>query len=191
MVVGIAGKICAGKNSVVKPLERIGFVHLDVDKLGHIALKNQKEKLFEIFGTGIRKSDGEIDRKALGTIVFSDPAQKARLEEVVHPEMIRMVKDTIANNKNVIINAAILFEMKLDKLCDIVFWMTAPTIVRLFRGMRRDNASVKTILKRIWAQRNMNPKKFSSSADIYTIRNIGSREKTAEKITKIIEKKRK
>ena len=190
MVIGIAGKTCAGKNSVVEPLEKIGFVHVDVDKLGHLALKNQKEKLFEIFGEEIRKSDGEVDRKILGTIVFSDPAQKVRLEEVVHPEMVRMVKEAIAKNENVIVNAAILFEMGLDKLCDIVFWLSAPAIVRFFRGMRRDNAKAKMMLKRIWAQRKMNPKNFSSSSDIYTIRNIGSREKTAEKIMKIIEKRK-
>jgi len=190
MVIGVAGKTCAGKNSVVEPLEKMGFVHLDVDKLGHEALKNQKERLFEIFGEGIKRADGEVDRKALGVIVFSNPVQKSRLEEVVHPEMIRMVKESVSKNKNVIINAAILFEMGLDKLCDVVFWVSAPAIVRLFRGMRRDNASAKAILKRIWVQRKMNPKKFSSPADIYIIRNVGSREKTAEKIAKFIEKRK-
>ena len=190
MVIGVAGKTCAGKNSVIVPLEKMGFYHVDVDQLGHIALENQKEKLFETFGPEIRNEDGSVNRKALGAIVFASPEEKRKLESIVHPEMVRMVEDIIEERQNVIINAAILFEMKLDKLCDIVFWVDAPAIVRFFRGLKRDKVGAWALFKRIWAQRKMNPNLFSSNADIFTIRNIGSREKTAEKIVKILEKRK-
>ena len=190
MVIGVAGKTCAGKNTVVKPLEKMGFCHVDVDQLGHIALENQKEKLFETFGKGIRNQDGSVNRRALGAIVFSSTEEKKRLESIVHPEMVRMVKDIIVEQQDVIINAAILFEMGLDKLCDIVFWVDAPAIVRFFRGLKREKVSPWALFKRIWAQRKMNPNIFSSDADIFTISNIGSKEKTAEKIVKILEKRK-
>lgn len=189
MVVGVAGKYCAGKNSVIFPLEKMGFYHVDVDRLGHSALLNQREKLIETFGKGIDKGDGTIDRKALGAIVFADPAEKRKLEGIVHPEMIRMTEKIIEEKKNVIVNAAILFEMKLDRLCDLVFWVDAPAIIRFFRGIKRDNLPAKEVLKRIRAQSNMNPKKYKSSADIIIIRNVGSREKTAVKIENILKKR--
>ncbi|MBO7430574.1 MAG: dephospho-CoA kinase [Spirochaetia bacterium] len=190
MVIGVAGKTCAGKNSVIKPLEKMGYCLVDVDQLGHLALEHQKEKLIAAFGPGIRNQDGTVNRRALGAIVFSNPEEKKRLESIVHPEMVRMVEDIIVERQEVVINAAILFEMKLDKLCDIIFWVDAPAIVRFFRGLKRGGTSPWALFKRIWAQRKMNPNNFSTNADIFTIRNIGSEEKTAEKIVKILEKRK-
>ena len=103
--------------------------------------------------------------------------------------MIRMTEKIIEEKKNVIVNAAILFEMKLDRLCDLVFWVDAPAIIRFFRGIRRDNLPGKEVFKRIRAQSNMNPKNYKSSADIIIIRNVGSREKTAVKIENILKKR--
>ena len=190
MVIGVAGKTCAGKNTVIKPLEEMGFCHVDVDQLGHIALENQKGKLFEAFGPEIRNQDGSVNRRALGTIVFSNPEEKRKLEGIVHPEMVRMVENIIEEQQNVIINAAILFEMRLDRFCDLIFWVDAPAIVRFFRGLLRDKVGAWALFKRIWSQRKMNPKTFSSDADIFIIKNIGSREKTAEKVIKILEKRK-
>ena len=190
MVIGVAGKTCAGKNTVIAPLEKMGFRHVDVDQLGHIALDNQKEKLFETFGQGIRNQDGSVNRRALGAIVFSNPEARRKLERIVHPEMVRMVEDIIVEQQDVIINAAILFEMKLDKLCDIIFWVEAPAIMRFFRGLKREKVNPWALFKRIWAQRKMNPNNFSTDADIFIIRNIGSSEKTAEKVVKILEKRK-
>ncbi|MBQ3647735.1 MAG: dephospho-CoA kinase [Spirochaetia bacterium] len=190
MVVGVAGKTCAGKNLVSRTIAGQGFYHVDVDQLGHIALENQKEKLFKTFGPGIRRHDGSVDRKALGTIVFSSPEEKRKLEAIVHPEMVNMVEDIIEERQNVVVDAAILFEMKLDRLCDLVFWVEAPSIVRFFRGLKRDNVGAWALFKRIWAQRKMNPNDFSSNADIFTISNIGSRKKTADKVVKILEKRK-
>ena len=190
MVIGVAGKTCAGKNTVVAPLEKMGFCYVEVDQLGHIALENQKEKVFETFGQEIRNQDGSVNRRALGAIVFSSPVEKKKLEGIVHPEMVRMVEDIITERQNVVVNAAILFEMGLHKLCDVIFWVEAPAIVRFFRGLKREKVNPWALFKRIWAQRKMNPNNFSTDADIFTIRNIGSDKKTAEKIVKILEKRK-
>ena len=190
MVIGVAGKTCAGKNAVSKVLEKMGFHHVDVDQLGHIALENQKERLFATFGQGIGNQDGSVNRRALGAIVFSNPDEKKKLESIVHPEMVKMVENIIAGQQNVVINAAILFEMGLDNLCSVVFWVKAPAIVRFFRGLKREKLSLWALFKRIWAQRKMNPNNYSSNADIVIISNMGSREKTAEKIVKTLEKRK-
>ena len=186
MVIGVAGKYCAGKNTLIKPLEDMGYYHIDVDKLGHAALENRKKELEDTFGNSIIRENGTVDRRALGAIVFSDPEKKIMLEKIVHPEMIRMTQQLIDEKKNVIVNAAILFEMGLDKLCDLIFWVQAPAVVRLFRGIRRDNMPAKSVLKRIWAQRKMDPNKFSSKADIVIINNVGKQQTSAEKIKEIL-----
>lgn len=187
MVIGIAGKYCSGKNSVISPLESRGFYHIDVDKLGHKALKARKEELIKIFGKGIEKEDGSIDRKALGSIVFSSPEMRKKLEGVVHPEMVRMTEEIIKEkNCDIIINAAILFEMKLDRLCDFVIWVEAPFFFRVVRGMKRDSLSLPAVLKRIWTQRKMDPNKVFSNADIYIVKNRGNRRQTAKKIEDIL-----
>ena len=80
MVIGVAGKTCAGKNVIAQNIEKLGYSHVDVDQLGHIALDNEKERLFETFGRGIRNADGSVNRKALGAIVFSDPEEKKKLK---------------------------------------------------------------------------------------------------------------
>lgn len=186
MVIGVAGKYCAGKNTLIKPLEDMGYYHIDVDKLGHTALENRKKELTETFGNSIIRKDGTVDRRALGAIVFSDPKEKVKLEKIVHPEMVNMTRQIISERENVIVNAAILFEMGLDKLCDLIFWVQAPAIIRLFRGIRRDNMPAKAVIKRLWAQRKIGPNKFSSKADIITINNVGKQQTSAEKIKEIL-----
>ena len=88
IVVGLTGKYCAGKNLVSSRFEHRGIPVLDVDKLGHDAIKSSHDILLKCFGTGIVGQSGEVDRKRLGAIVFSDAAQLARLEAIVHPKMV-------------------------------------------------------------------------------------------------------
>ena len=72
MVVGVVGKSCSGKDETVKFLVNEGFYEINGDKLGHEALKQKVDELVSSFGSTILK-DGEVDRKILGPIVFSDP----------------------------------------------------------------------------------------------------------------------
>lgn len=75
IVAGLTGKYCAGKNTIAALFEQNGFIHIDVDKLGHAALPKIQDQLLSHFGEKILE-DGVINRKKLGSIVFSDPEEK-------------------------------------------------------------------------------------------------------------------
>ncbi len=69
VVIGITGKACAGKNQYAKAFEELGARLIDVDRLGHQALEANKDRIIAEFGDSVADR-GEIDRKALGAIVF-------------------------------------------------------------------------------------------------------------------------
>ncbi len=177
MVIGVAGKFASGKSRVAKILEERGFLEVDVDRLGHRALEEAREAVAGRFGDEVvRSEDGGVDRRRLGEIVFRDPAALRDLEAIVHPRMVAMAERIIRENpgRNVVLNAAILFPMGLDRLCDAVVWVQAPWPVRLLRAMRRDRLPLPAAVRRIRAQRSLRPQPSSDSVDIYSVKNAGS-----------------
>lgn len=179
MVIGLAGKYCSGKNRVAKILEEYGYPSIDEDKLGHKALDAQLEQIKEAFGSGvIALKDGKelINRKTLGAIVFADKDELEKLERISHPWMIaeteKQIKDyTSKGAEYIILNAAILYRMKLDRLCDVVIWVDAPLCSRIKRARKRDKAGFFQILKRIYVQRQLKPKPSAESVDTYRVGN--------------------
>ena len=90
------------KNFGSQKLNLSKSVEIDVDLLGHKALNNCKEKIAHHFGDNIL-IDKKIDRRILGNIVFSDKRALADLEDIVHPEMVSMVKKCIADTTGVVV----------------------------------------------------------------------------------------
>ena len=189
IIAGLTGKYCAGKNTVASIFEKKGFFHIDVDLLGHKVLPVIKNDIVEYFGERILTGE-EIDRKKLGSIVFSDEKEKKALEKMIHPAMVEMVKSKIEQNKgsDILINAAILHQMGLDKLCSAVIWVDAPLFSRIKRGLKRDSIPLKEVLKRIRTQTDLNTNLMKKKSDTYTIRNCGSAEKVVSAVEKLIEK---
>ena len=189
IIAGLTGKYCAGKNTVAAMFEKRGFIHIDVDSLGHAALPRIKNEVVSHFGKEILDRD-EIDRKKLGSIVFSDEAEKKALEKLIHPVMVEMVEKKIRENKgsDILINAAILHQMGLDSLCSALIWVDAPLFTRIKRALKRDSLPLKEVIKRIITQTDLNTNLMKKKSDTYTIRNCGSVEKTASAVEKLIEK---
>lgn len=191
MIIGLTGKYCAGKNSAAEILETLGCKSIDVDKLGHAALENNSEKIRDVFGERVMNSD-RVDRRALGELVFSDPAELERLESIVHPwmkeETARLAEEySSGNTRHVIINAAILHKMKLDELCDCIIWIDAPLPVRIARAVSRDSAGIIETLKRIYAQKQLKPKPSAISVDIYRVGNGSGRNRLNAKIAAVLD----
>ncbi len=189
IIAGLTGKYCAGKNTVASIFEEKGFLHIDVDKLGHDALPRVKDRIVSRFGDGILDGD-EIDRKKLGRIVFSDLNEKKALEEIIHPCMVEMVKERISENRtsDILINAAILHQMQLDRLCSVVIWVDAPILARVRRALKRDSLPPGEILKRIRIQRNLKANLMKKNSDTYIIRNSGDLDKISASVGNLIEK---
>jgi dephospho-CoA kinase len=90
--VGLTGGIGSGKSTVARAFAALGVPTLSADAIAHeLSGKNEPGylKIVEAFGTGILKPDGELDRKALGDMIFSNRAQKAKLESILHPMIMQ------------------------------------------------------------------------------------------------------
>jgi dephospho-CoA kinase len=149
MIVGLTGRYCAGKSWVGSFFEQKGFAIIEVDNLGHAALNDSISQLITTFGEQILNEDKSINRKALGEIVFSNKERLKELEAIVHPKMVKATQALVEKYKNenykgVVINAALLQRMDLVKLCDRVCYVATPSLIRLKRAVKRDNASLKS-----------------------------------------------
>ncbi len=192
MVIGVAGKYASGKDQVVRILEELCRPKvIDVDAIGHSALEVRKEELAAAFGPAIFTDEGNIKRKALGGIVFNDEKKLETLESIVHPVMREKVKAYVDEHPDtlLIINAALLVYMGLDRLCDVILWVTAPFWLRVIRSKKRDNLTLQETISRFRTQRKLKYQQIPQNTDIYTIRNNSSLSILRRKVAQFIEKK--
>ena len=197
MVIGVAGKYSAGKDRVIEALsELIDTDIIDVDALGHEALEEQKEELRRAFGDAVIGEDGTVDRKALGALVFDNAGRLGALESIVHPVMrekagryIREKQGRGGTRRAVVINAALLFYMGLDRYCDSIIWVTACPCIRIRRAKQRDGLSTGEALRRFRSQRKLKHKQIGANTDIYTIRNNSSIENLRKKVAEFLRRK--
>jgi dephospho-CoA kinase len=93
LLVGLTGGIGSGKSTVAQLLERRGAVVFDADALARKAVEPGTpghDAVVERFGANVLAPGGELDREALASIVFADPAARRDLEAIVHPEVRRL-----------------------------------------------------------------------------------------------------
>ncbi|MCX7788077.1 MAG: dephospho-CoA kinase [Spirochaetes bacterium] len=186
-IVGLTGLYCAGKNEAAKVFVETGFREIDVDALGHVVLEEKKKEILNSFGDGIVTPSGQIDRKRLGNIVFRDRKELEKLEQIVHPSMVVQVKQLIdQENSPIVINAALLYKMKLDSLCNRIVIIRAPLLERINRCMDRDGLDVFSTLYRIFAQRKLIPQSSLHRADTVVVNNRGTRGELRVKILELI-----
>jgi len=193
--VGLTGGIVSGKSTVAKMFRDLGAKIIDADKLGHKVILPHKpawEKIVKLFGKGLLKEDLSIDRKKLGEIVFSDQRLLKKLNEITHPEIIKLIKKRINLVKNktcengkeeiLIIDAALIYEAKIDNLMDKIIVVYIEENEQIKRLKKRDNLSAEEALKRVKSQMSINKKiKFAD----YIIDNSNSLDKTKEQVEKI------
>ncbi|MDA3936386.1 MAG: dephospho-CoA kinase [Actinomycetota bacterium] len=99
-VIAVTGGLGSGKSTAAKYFESRGAITLDLDEIARGALYPGSEALaavVEVFGTGILKPDGSVDRDELAKIAFADAGSTARLNSIVHPVVLREVIEGITN----------------------------------------------------------------------------------------------
>ncbi|HYL67555.1 MAG TPA: dephospho-CoA kinase [Candidatus Limnocylindria bacterium] len=154
--VGLTGGIASGKSSVASLLRDRDCQVLELDPLGHELLEPGQAAYDEVvheFGNGILGPGDKVDRAKLGAIVFSDPAKRGRLNQILHPRILQVVLqwfsalDRPGGPDLAFAEAALLieagFQKELDKL--IVCWARPDQqLTRLMeRGMSREQASLR------------------------------------------------
>ena len=89
--IALTGSIATGKSSTVKLLSASGFHIIDADKIAHQILDEQHQAIADLFGETF-VSEGKVDRKALGAIVFADSNKRKALEALLHPLIYKEIE---------------------------------------------------------------------------------------------------
>lgn len=145
-VIGLTGGIASGKSTVARFLEERGAVVIDADLLSREAVgpgSAALERIVAAFGEEVLLPDGGLDRKRLGRLVFADPAKRALLEGIVHPEVRRLAEEHVAGlaaqgHRVLFYMAPLLIESGAVERVDEVWVVTVRPEIQLERLMRRD-----------------------------------------------------
>ena len=158
MILGITGGTGTGKTSVCQFFKNRGFIVIDSDIVARDVCGKGTDCLGEIadtFGYDILDADGNLKRKELGRIVFSDAEKLETLNKITHKYIARSIKKTIEENadKNILIDAPLLIEAGLDSVCTDTLCVLADKEIRLKRIMQRDSLSLEDAKARIDSQK--------------------------------------
>ncbi len=158
MLIGLTGKTGSGKSSAAKFFEDCGAFVADCDKIARevICKKTVKDKIMKEFSGAVFDACGNVDRKKLGEIVFSDEKKLAMLNNIMHGAIIEKSLFLCKNSgKDIcIIDGSELEASGIHKKCAHVIVITANEDVRLDRIMKRDGIGRESAIKRIRAQKD-------------------------------------
>ena len=159
-VIGLTGGIGSGKSTVARILADLGAHVIDADRIGHEVYRPGTEghaSVVATFGPGVVSADGSIDRRALGAIVFRDPAALVRLNALVHPLIAAEIQRRVAAARAepgvppIVIEAAILIEAGW-RFFDRIWAVMAPRDVAIARVMAERGLSREEVERRMAAQ---------------------------------------
>ena len=178
LLVGLTGGIGSGKSTVARLLEKRGAVVFDADLLAREAVEPGTPghaAVIERFGADVLAPGGELDREALASIVFADPAARRDLEQIVHPEVRRLFaegseayRDT---DRVVVFSAPLLIETGMHTAFEVLVVVSATVATQIERLMRQRGMSEPSIRARIDAQAPLEDK--AAAAD-FLVDNEGS-----------------
>jgi dephospho-CoA kinase len=193
LIIGLTGGIVSGKSTVARMFKDLGAKIVDADKLGHKVILPQGaawKRIIKIFGKDILQKDQTINREKLGKIVFANQNLLKKLNKITHPEIIKLIKKKISlakdnskeEKKILIIDAALIYETKIDRLMDKIIVVYLDEEEQLKRLIKRNNLSEKEALQKIKSQI---PLKEKIEIADYVIDNSNSLDKTKEQVETI------
>jgi len=144
IVIGLVGGIGSGKSSVARAFASLGALVYDADRETSkvLAQRDVVETFREWWGDRVVNGDGSVNRREVAQIVFSDEAERERLEGLVHPRLAAARKEVKVeaqrvNAPAVIVDAPLLFEAGIEGECDKVVYVDTPRELRLARVASR------------------------------------------------------
>jgi dephospho-CoA kinase len=189
LLVGLTGGIGAGKSTVARMLEARGAVVFDADVLAREAVEPGKPghaAVIERFGADVLAPGGALDREALASIVFADPAARRDLEAIVHPEVRRrFAEGTEAyqdTDRVVVFSAPLLVETGMHTAFDVLVVVSATPDMQIDRLMRDRGMSEEAVRSRIDAQAT--PEARAEAADV-VVDNEGSVEELEAQVDRV------
>jgi dephospho-CoA kinase len=193
LLVGLTGGIATGKSTVSAMFRALGCEIIDADALAREVVEPGEPALAAIareFGPGVLASDGTLDRKALGAVVFGDAGKRKRLEEITHPaireRLARRLADLAARGFDgiAVFDAALMIESGNYRNMERLVVVYADPATELTRLMARDGIDEAEARRRIASQMPVAEK--AKLAD-YVIDNRGTREETERQVRRVHE----
>jgi dephospho-CoA kinase len=190
-VIGLIGAIGAGKSTAARCLAARGGVVIDADALGHEALRQPEvvAKLMALWGEGIRRPDGSLDRREIARIVFADDAERNALEAAVFPYIGGRTRQEIAAAQAnpavafVVLDAAVLLEAGWGEFVDKIVYVDAPREQRVARLAARSGWGDADLAAREAAQWPAEEK--MSRADAVVV-NDGDLDRLQERVDRLV-----
>jgi dephospho-CoA kinase len=190
-VVGLTGGIASGKSTVSRMLADLDVAIVDADLLARqvVALGTPGlAQVAETFGHEMLLADGTLDRKALGSVVFGNPAQLVRLESILHPRITAAAAAAISAHREagepfVVYDAALLVEWGIAADFDPLVVVAVPAEVQVARIVARDGMSADEARLRLAVQLPLADK--VAAADV-VIDNAGSLDDTQTQVAALV-----
>jgi dephospho-CoA kinase len=191
--VGLTGGIASGKSTVAAMLRELDCPVLDADTLGHELLEQGQDAYNEVvreFGKEVLNTYGNVDRGKLGHIIFADAAKRARLNQILHPRILDVVRNWFAAQGRqggpelAVVEAALIIEAGYNKELDRVIVCWCPPEQQLQRLVDRGLTPEQAKL-RIAAQMPMEEKRRMGDE---TIDCSGSLEETERQVMEVVKR---
>jgi len=156
-IIGLTGNIATGKSTIMRFAAEHGALTLDADQIVHQIMDQDvaiQEAIVTQFGEEVRRSDGRINRAALGSLVFQDPEALYRLEQLIHPAVRIRLEETVAASEAavVMIEAIKLLEGPLATMCDQIWVAHCDSLLQIERLMICRGLDMETAVMRVKAQ---------------------------------------
>lgn len=191
MIIGIIGEAGEGKTTATEFFKTMGAYVISVDKIVHhiYSFKETKTELINEYGNRFLNSDKTIDKRKLRQEAFQNPKILRKLEQIIWPTMINIIKEDIERNKGqqplMVIDCAVLFNANLNGLVDKVLLIEADEVKKIQRVKARDNVNDLQVITLLSQQK----KYLILNKDIdYTIKNNGTINDLIKQLKKIEKK---
>ncbi|MFA4989632.1 MAG: dephospho-CoA kinase [Candidatus Omnitrophota bacterium] len=187
IIVGLTGSFGSGKSTVAGIFASCGAKVIDADRIAHASLRRGSKiykKIVSGFGTGILGKNKEIDRRRLAGVVFNNKKYLKRLNAIIHPAVIRIIKEKINSLEKgvIVLDAPLLLEANLKSTLDCLIVVKIDKDKQLSRLIKKTSLKRADILKRIKFQISQGARERLAD---FIINNNGSLRNTRKQVAQI------
>ena len=179
MVIGVTGNSGSGKSEISKILSnKINAKIIDADKVVkelYIPGQEYYNKILELFGNKVLEKNNKLNRNKIAEIIYNNESEREKLNNLTYKYVVDEIKKRVKKEKNIniIIDAPLLFESKLDEICDITVAVLAEKSLKINRICTRDNIEQKIAISRLAIQKE--DSYYQKKAD-YIVTNNGKKD---------------
>ena len=166
-IVGLTGGISSGKSTVSSYFKQLEIPVIDADEVARKVVEPNSQGAIEIrkvFGNDVFEEDGNLNRQKLGTLVFSNPENRQKLDELLQPLIKIMILDEIEAYRQkgenmIVLDLPLLFEKQYEELCEEIIVVYVPKELQLERLMKRNQYTKQEALSRMDSQLSIEEKR--------------------------------